>query len=216
MFERAGELGMPVAIHCGDPKAFWKPATPDNERWDELQAHPEWSFAGSGVPSWQELYDAFERRVARHPKTTFIAVHFGDDPEDPDNVGRMLDRYPNFFVDTAARVPEIGRQPQDKMRRFFIKYQDRILFGTDTGIGADQEDMMYGSNGAPRPPARTRSASSPRPGAISRRWTARSRARPPSKAAGRSTASGCPSRSCARSTSTMPPDCCAGDQPALD
>jgi predicted TIM-barrel fold metal-dependent hydrolase len=119
LFERAGELGMPVAIHCGDPKAFWKPATPDNERWDELQAHPEWSFAGSGVPSWQQLYDAFERRVARHPKTTFIAVHFGNDPEDADNVARMLDRYPNFFIDTAARVPEIGRHPAEKMRRFF-------------------------------------------------------------------------------------------------
>ncbi len=148
LFDRAGELGMPVAIHCGDPKAFWKPATPDNERWDELQAHPEWSFAGSGVPPWQALYDAFERRVARHPKTTFIAVHFGNDPEDPDNVARMLDRYPNFFIDTAARVPEIGRHPQEKMRRFFTKYQDRVLFGTDTGIGPDQEDMMYGSTGA--------------------------------------------------------------------
>jgi predicted TIM-barrel fold metal-dependent hydrolase len=103
MFERAGELGMPVAIHCGDPKAFWQPATPANERWDELQAHPEWSFYGSGAPSWQELYDAFERRVARHPKTTFIAVHFGDDPEDPDNVARMLDKYPNFYLDTAGQ-----------------------------------------------------------------------------------------------------------------
>jgi predicted TIM-barrel fold metal-dependent hydrolase len=144
---------MPVAIHVGDPKAFWQPATPDNERWDELQAHPDWSFHASGVPSWQAIYDAFERRVARHPKTTFIAVHFGDDPEDPDNVARMLDRYPNFFLDTAARVPEIGRHPQDKMRRFFQKYQDRILFGTDTGVGPDQEDMMYGSNGA-EPPTR--------------------------------------------------------------
>ena len=153
LFERAGELNMPVAIHVGDPKAFWQPATPDNERWDELQAHPDWSFHASGVPSWQAIYDAFERRVARHPKTTFIAVHFGDDPEDPDNVARMLDRYPNFFLDTAARVPEIGRHPQDKMRRFFQKYQDRILFGTDTGVGPDQEDMMYGSNGA-EPPTR--------------------------------------------------------------
>ena len=153
LFERAGALGMPVAIHCGDPKAFWKPATPDNERWDELQAHPEWSFAGAGVPSWQELYDAFERLVARHPKTTFIGVHFGNDPEDPDNVARMLDRHPNLMIDTAARVPEIGRHPQEKMRRFYAKYQDRVLFGTDTGIGADQEDMMYGSNGA-TPPTR--------------------------------------------------------------
>ncbi|HEY7372109.1 MAG TPA: amidohydrolase family protein, partial [Polyangia bacterium] len=148
LFERAGALGMPVAIHVGDPKAFWRPVSPDNERWDELRVHPEWSFAGPGIPSWQQLYDAFERLVARHKKTTFIGVHFGNDPEDPDNVARMLDKYPNFFIDTAARVPEIGRHPQEKMRRFYAKYQNRVLFGTDTGIGPDDADMMYGSTGA--------------------------------------------------------------------
>ena len=147
LWERAGALGMPVAIHIGDPKAFWKPVAPNNERWDELRAHPEWSFDKPWFPAWQALYDAFERLVARHPKTTFIGVHFGNDPEDPANVARMLDRYPNFYIDTAARVPEIGRHPQDDMRRFFIKYQDRILFGTDTGIGAEDDQMMYGSNG---------------------------------------------------------------------
>jgi predicted TIM-barrel fold metal-dependent hydrolase len=143
LFEQAGALGMPVAIHVGDPKAFWEPPTPQNERWDELQAHP----------SWQTLYDEFERRVARHPKTTFIAVHFGDDPEDPDNVSRMLDKYPNFYIDTAARVPEMGRHDAAKMRAFFEKYQDRILFGTDTGIGATDDAMMFGSNGE-LPPTR--------------------------------------------------------------
>ena len=151
LFERAGALGMPVAIHIGDPKAFWKPVSPDNERWDELRVHPEWSFYGPGIPSWQQLYDQFERLVARHKKTTFIGVHFGNDPEDPDNVARMLDKYPNFFIDTAARVPEIGRHPQEKMRRFYAKYQDRVLFGTDTGIGAEDADMMYGSTGADVP-----------------------------------------------------------------
>ena len=151
LFERAGALGMPVAIHIGDPKAFWKPVSPDNERWDELRVHPEWSFYGPGIPSWQALYDAFERLVARHKKTTFIGVHFGNDPEDPDNVARMLDKYPNLYVDTAARVPEIGRHPQEKMRRFYAKYQDRVLFGTDTGIGPDDADMMYGSTGADVP-----------------------------------------------------------------
>ena len=147
LFERAGALGMPVAIHVGDPKAFWRPVAPDNERWDELRVHPEWSFAAPWYPSWQQLYDAFERLVARHPKTTFIGVHFGNDPEDPDNVARMLDKHPNLYIDTAARIPEIGRQPAEKMRRFFIKYQDRILFGTDTGIGAEDDEMMYGSTG---------------------------------------------------------------------
>jgi predicted TIM-barrel fold metal-dependent hydrolase len=152
LFAKAGELGMPVAIHSGDPKAFWEPANEKNERWDELQAHPAWSFHGEGPagpwPSWQELYDAFERRVARHPKTTFIGVHFGNAPEDPGTVGRMLDQYPNLYIDTAARVPEIGRHDAAKMRRFFIKYQDRILFGTDTGVGDTAEEMMYGSTGA--------------------------------------------------------------------
>ena len=151
LFEKAGALDMPIAIHIGDPKAFWLPATPVNERWDELGAHPEWSFYGQPVPSWEELYAAFERRVARHRKTKFIAVHFGNAPEDPDRVAKMLDKYPNFFIDTAARIPEIGRHDAEKMRRFFEKYQDRILFGTDTGVGATQEDMMYGSNG-PEPP----------------------------------------------------------------
>jgi predicted TIM-barrel fold metal-dependent hydrolase len=148
LFEEAGKLGMPVAIHTGDPKAFWLPPDEKNERIDELRAHPEWSFYGEPVPSWQELYAQFERRVARHPKTIFIGVHFGNDPEDPVNVGRMLDKYPNLYIDTAARVPEIGRQDATKMRQFFEKYQDRILFGTDLGVGPTQDDMMYGSNGS--------------------------------------------------------------------
>jgi predicted TIM-barrel fold metal-dependent hydrolase len=151
LFEEAGKLGMPVAIHTGDPKAFWLPPDEKNERLDELRAHPEWSFFGEPVPSWQQLYDQFERRVARHPKTIFIGVHFGNDPEDPANVGRMLDKYPNLYIDTAARVPEIGRQDASKMRQFFEKYQDRILFGTDVGVGPTQDDMMYGSNGASPP-----------------------------------------------------------------
>jgi predicted TIM-barrel fold metal-dependent hydrolase len=158
LFEKAGELGMPIAIHTGDPKAFWKPLDKKNERWDELQAHPEWSFHGNAPndkpwPSWEALYKAFERRVARHPKTNFIGVHFGNNPEDPDAVARMLDKYPNLYIDTAARVPEIGRHDAEKMRKFFIKYQDRVLLGTDTGVGESQEEMMYGSNGAGVPTA---------------------------------------------------------------
>ena len=80
-------------------------------------------------------------------------MHFGNAPEDPALVARMLDEHPNLYIDTAARVPEIGRHPADKMRAFFDKYQDRILLGTDTGIGPAQEDMMYGSNGANPPTA---------------------------------------------------------------
>lgn len=154
LFEAAGALGMPVAIHTGDPKAFWRPPTADNERFDELRVHPSWSYYGAPV-TWEDLYAQFERRVARHPRTTFIGVHFGNDPEDPKHVGEMLDRHPNLMIDTAARVPEIGRvdanHDAERMRAFFERYQDRILFGTDVGVGRDPADLMLGSMGASPP-----------------------------------------------------------------
>jgi predicted TIM-barrel fold metal-dependent hydrolase len=154
VWERAGALGLPVAIHIGDPKAFWKPSDEHNERIDELRVHPDWSYYGQPVPSWAQLFAAFERLVARHPHTTFIGVHFGNDPEDPSEVARMLDAYPNLYIDTAARVPEIGRQPPARMRAFFERYQDRILFGTDLAVGESDEDLMLGSTGAEPPGAR--------------------------------------------------------------
>jgi predicted TIM-barrel fold metal-dependent hydrolase len=150
LFETAGKQGMPIAIHTGDPQAFWRPPTPDNERYAELGAHPAWSFYGFPV-SWEGLYAQFERRVARHPKTIFIGVHFGNAPEEPERVARMLDKYKNLVIDTAARIPEIGRvdarHDAARMRAFFLRYQDRILFGTDSGVGTGAEDLMWGSTG---------------------------------------------------------------------
>ncbi|MEW5740962.1 MAG: amidohydrolase family protein [Myxococcota bacterium] len=151
LFDKAGALGMPVAIHTGDPKAFWLPPTPDNERYDELSVHPGWSYAGAAVPSWEALFAAYARRVARHPGTKFIGVHFGNDPEDPQAVSAMLDALPNLSIDTAARIPEIGRQPPDALRAFFLKHQDRILFGTDLGVGVEEGALMLGSTGATPP-----------------------------------------------------------------
>lgn len=154
VFEMAGRLHMPIAIHTGDPKAFWKPPTPDNERFDELRVHPGWSFFDAPV-TWEQLYAQFERRVARHPRTTFIGVHFGNDPEDPARVAQMLDRHKNLVVDTAARIPEIGRVDANhdagRMRAFFEKYRARILFGTDVGVGVNEEELMLGSTGATPP-----------------------------------------------------------------
>jgi predicted TIM-barrel fold metal-dependent hydrolase len=151
LFEKAGALGLPVALHVGDPKAFWQPPTPDNERYDELSVHPRWSYAGADVPSWDVLFAAYARRVARHPRTTFIGVHFGNDPEDPQAVAAMLEALPNLVVDTAARVPELGRQPPEALRELFVRYQDRILFGTDLGVGVDDASLMLGSTGATPP-----------------------------------------------------------------
>jgi len=179
---------MPIAIHTGDPKAFWKPPTPENERFDELRVHPGWSFFGAPV-TWEALYAQFERRVARHPKTTFIGVHFGNDPEDPAHVGTMLERHRNMVIDTAARVPEIGRVDANhdagRMRAFFEKWKTRILFGTDVGVGNAAEDLMLGSTGATPPgPAdverffsstwrwfETKDKAIPSPTPIQGRWT---------------------------------------------
>ena len=96
-------------------------------------------------------------------RRNFIAVHFGNDPEDPDNVARMLDRYPNFYHrHGGARARDRPPRRRAKMRRFFEKYQDRILFGTDTGIGAEpgRHDVRLERRRC-RPRAPTRCASSP-------------------------------------------------------
>lgn len=121
----------PVEIHTADPGAFFTPLDRFNERWHELNEHPNWLFADPKFPKRDELHAQRNRVIARHPKTTFICAHFANDAEDLDAVGRWLDAYPNMYVDIDARISELGRQPY-AARRFFLKYQDRILFGTDT------------------------------------------------------------------------------------
>lgn len=149
LWDKAGELGVPVAIHTADPKAFWLPPTPDNERYEELSVHPEWSFADPRYPSREELLAERERLVARHPKTTFVCVHFGNNPEDLDFVDDLLRRFPNVVIDVSARLGEIGRHPPEKVRDFFIRHKTRILFGTDLGVGA--RALMLGSTGEDEP-----------------------------------------------------------------
>jgi predicted TIM-barrel fold metal-dependent hydrolase len=147
IFERAGQLGMVVLIHVGDPRAFFEPPGPQNERWEELRAHPHWSFYGPDYPSWDQILSEFERLVLRHPHTTFIGAHFGNAAEDPARVARLLERAPNYYIDTAARIPEFGRHPQSDMRAFFLRWQDRVLYGTDLGLGRDMSTWMLGSSG---------------------------------------------------------------------
>lgn len=130
VWERAGELGVPVLWHCADPVAFFRPIDVTNERYEELSRHPEWSFHGGHFPTHQSLIDARLRVIARHPKTRFICAHMADIPEDLAQLGRQLEAHPNMYVEIAARVSELGRQPYTA-RRFFLQYADRILFGTD-------------------------------------------------------------------------------------
>ncbi len=139
LWAKAGELGVPVLIHVADPVAFFKPLNEANERWDELQLHPDWHFGAPGFPDHDTLLAQRNRAIERHPGTTFIGAHLGNYPEDLTYVDRCLDRYPNFYVDTSARVGEVGHHPAEEARAFFLKHQDRILFGTDLVLGAVDE-----------------------------------------------------------------------------
>jgi len=130
IWDACGKLAMPVLIHTADPVAFFEPVDRFNERWEELHRHPDWSFAGDEFPSHDQLLAARNRVIARHPQTKFIGAHVANYPENLAEVGRWLDTYPNLCVEIAARIAELGRQPHTA-REFFMKYADRILFGTD-------------------------------------------------------------------------------------
>jgi predicted TIM-barrel fold metal-dependent hydrolase len=130
MWEACGSLGMPVLIHTADPDAFFLPTNRFNERFEELNHHPSWSFYGKDYPSKRELLEARNRVFARHPRTQFVGLHVGNHAEDLADVAGLLDRLPNVHVETAARISELGRQPRNA-QKFFDKYQDRIMFGTD-------------------------------------------------------------------------------------
>jgi predicted TIM-barrel fold metal-dependent hydrolase len=147
-WDTCGALNMPVAIHVGDPEAFFLPIDRFNERFEELNNHPDWSFYGRDFPRFSELMEALYRVVGRHPRTKFIALHVGCDAENLGYVSDQLDRHKNLCVELAARIGELGRQPRTA-RRFVDRHQDRILFGTDavpTGLDMPQQlfcDQLY-------------------------------------------------------------------------
>jgi predicted TIM-barrel fold metal-dependent hydrolase len=145
MWDACGQLGIPVGIHISDPAAFFTPTDQYNERYEELHNHPDWSFHDHDFPTNEELLAARNRMIARHPKTQFIVLHVGNFAENLANVSENLDRFPNMTVELGARIGELGRQPRTA-RKFFDKYQDRILFGTDaTPHGDAFPQQLFGN-----------------------------------------------------------------------
>jgi len=138
IWEECGRLGIPVSIHVSDPEAFFHPVDNTNERYEELTEHPDWSFYGPQFPTKDSVLAARDRMFAKHPHTTFVALHVANWPENLDYVSHLLDTLPNVMVEFGAREAELGRQPR-RAREFFIKYQDRIMFGTDNGV----DEAMY-------------------------------------------------------------------------
>ena len=129
IWAKAGELGIPVLIHSGDPASFWEPMDERNERWLELRVRPR--RRQSGPPSFEQVLGEQLNMFRRHPGTTFIAAHLAWLGHDLGRLGRTLDEIPNMNVGLGAVIYEPGRQPRFA-REFFIKYQDRILMGKDS------------------------------------------------------------------------------------
>lgn len=130
IWDECARLGVPVFIHTADPAEFFQPVDYTNERWLELQLFPGRRYPKDRFPSFEELMVERDNMFRKHPKTTFVAAHMGWHANDLASLSTMLDAMPNVYTEVGAVLYDIGRQPRAS-HEFFIKYQDRILFGKD-------------------------------------------------------------------------------------
>jgi len=131
VWETAARLGIPVLIHVGDPAEFFQPLDYQNERWLELALFSNRRYQDrSRFPSFEELMGERDRLLARHPRTIWVLAHLGWHANDFARLARMLDSMPNLHAEVGAILYDLGRQPR-AAREFFLKYQDRLLFGKD-------------------------------------------------------------------------------------
>ena len=131
VWEKCGELGIPVLIHSGEPKSFFDPIDRYNERWLELKQFPDRARPPDRYPSWEQIIGEQHRMFGKHPRTKFIDAHLGWLGNDLARLGKLLDALPNVYTEIAAVPSELGRQPR-AARAFLEKYQDRVMFGKDT------------------------------------------------------------------------------------
>jgi predicted TIM-barrel fold metal-dependent hydrolase len=140
IWEKCHELNIPVLIHAADPKPFWDPVDEHNERWLELVTHPGRKRSNTDPAPWQQIIEEEHHMFRKHPQTTFINAHFGWYANDLAKLSVLMDSIPNMYVEFGAVIAEIGRQPR-MAKKFFEKYQDRILFGKDSW--APEEYITY-------------------------------------------------------------------------
>lgn len=123
-----------LIAHLAEPNSCWQAPNPASPDYSYYQEHPEWyMYNKPDHPSKEKILEARDHLLAENPKLRVVGAHLGSMEMDLDGLSQRLDRYPNFAVDTAARVVYLALQPRDKVRAFLIKYQDRVLYGTDLG-----------------------------------------------------------------------------------
>ena len=131
IWAKCAEMGVPVLIHAADPKSFWDDMNSDNERWLELKTHPRRKRSATDPAPFEQIIQEQHNVFKKHPNTKFINAHMGWHANNLKKLGELLDEMPNMNVGISAVIAELGRQPQNA-RAFFIKYQDRVLFGKDS------------------------------------------------------------------------------------
>jgi uncharacterized protein len=131
IWETCGRLGVPVLIHTAEPQEFFEPIDNRNERWLELALFGDRRYPSPDFPRFEELIAERNRMFRKHPKTTFIAAHFGYHANDLGRMAKLFDDMPHVYTEVGAILAELGRQPL-AAHAFFVKYQDRILFGKDS------------------------------------------------------------------------------------
>ena len=132
VWQTAARLKIPVFMHTADPSEFFQPLDFNNERWLELALYPDRRYQDrSRFPSFEELMAERDRLIARHPNTTWVLAHMGWHAQDLARLGKMFDANPNLYGELGAVLYDIGRQPRFA-HDFFVKYQDRIIFGKDS------------------------------------------------------------------------------------
>jgi hypothetical protein len=140
IFEALAARGKTVYAHLAEPVAAFEPLDPKSPDYDYYKNNPTWHVAGRpGVPSRAEILAARDRLLEKHPTLRVVGCHLGSMEEDVDLIAKRLDRYPNFAVDTAARIVHMMKQPREKVRDFIIRYQDRVLYGTDLVLVPGQD-----------------------------------------------------------------------------
>jgi len=129
--------GVPLIAHQGEPKNCWLPLdqmTTDNDR-SYFREHPEYHlYLHPEQPRYEDLMEARDRFVSHHPRLSFVGAHLASLEWSVDRIAQFLDAHRNATVDLAARMTQVqfqSKTDRDKVRRFFIRYQDRILYGTD-------------------------------------------------------------------------------------
>jgi predicted TIM-barrel fold metal-dependent hydrolase len=131
IWETCGRLGVPVLIHTAEPQEFFQPIDYENERWLELALYPDRRYPAGQFPRFEELVAERNRMFKKHANTKFIAAHFAYHGNDLGRMGKLFDEMPNVYTEVGAILAELGRQPR-AAHDFFVKYQDRILFGKDS------------------------------------------------------------------------------------